>query len=66
MQIVVLGDGDPEYHKRFDRPAGQATRGRSALRLGFDEALAHRIEAGSDLFLMPSLFEPSGLNQLYC
>jgi starch synthase len=35
------------------------------LYLGFDETLAHQIEAGSDLYLMPSLFEPSGLNQLY-
>lgn len=35
------------------------------MRLGFSEALAHQIEAGADLFLMPSLYEPSGLNQLY-
>jgi len=38
---------------------------RLAVRIGFDEGLAHRIEAGADLFLMPSRFEPCGLNQLY-
>jgi starch synthase len=38
---------------------------RIAVRIGFDEALAHRIEAGADLFLMPSRFEPCGLNQMY-
>ncbi len=39
--------------------------GRIALRIGYDEALAHRIEAGADIFLMPSRFEPCGLNQMY-
>ena len=39
--------------------------GRFALRIGYDEALAHRIEAGADIFLMPSRFEPCGLNQMY-
>jgi starch synthase len=38
---------------------------RFGLRVGFDEGLAHRIEAGADMFLMPSIYEPSGLNQLY-
>ena len=38
---------------------------KSGVRIGFDNALAHRIEAGADLFLMPSRYEPSGLNQLY-
>jgi starch synthase len=36
-----------------------------AVRIGYDNALAHRIEAGSDMFLMPSLYEPCGLNQIY-
>lgn len=63
-QLVVLGEGDPVYHRMLldlhDRyPA------RVGLILGFDESLAHQIEAGADVFLMPSLFEPSGLNQLY-
>jgi starch synthase len=39
--------------------------GRIAVRVGFDNALAHRIEAGADMFLMPSRYEPSGLNQMY-
>jgi starch synthase len=63
-QLVVLGDGDRVYH---DMLQGLNARfpGRVGLRFGFDEALAHQIEAGADLFLMPSLYEPSGLNQLY-
>ena len=64
VQLVVLGEGDRKYHHLLN-----ALRGRHpeqvGLRLGFDEALAHRIEAGADLFLMPSLYKPSGLNQLY-
>jgi starch synthase len=46
-----------ELHERYPERVG--------LTLGFDEALAHMIEAGADMFLMPSLFEPSGLSQLY-
>lgn len=64
VQLVVLGEGNPDYHRalldlkrRHPRLIG--------LKLGFDEALAHQIEAGADIFLMPSLYEPSGLNQLY-
>ncbi len=64
VQLVILGEGDPEYHWKLS-----ALRERFPLKLGlmigFDEGLAHRIEAGADLYLMPSLFEPSGLNQLY-
>ena len=64
MQIAVLGTGDPHHEQML---AGFAERhaGRLAVRIGFDEELAHVIEAGSDLFLMPSRYEPSGLNQLY-
>jgi starch synthase len=62
--IVVLGDGDREYHDQF-----QSFRDRHPDRvgiyLGFNEGLAHAIEAGSDLFLMPSRYEPCGLNQMY-
>ncbi len=63
-QLVVLGEGDPGYHRLL---GGLQARypDRLGLVLGFDEALAHRIEAGADLFLMPSQYEPSGLNQLY-
>ena len=64
VQFTLLGTGDPAYHTRF-REIGERHRGRAAVTVGFDEALAHRIEAGADMFLMPSRYEPSGLNQLY-
>jgi starch synthase len=63
-QFIVLGEGDPVYHRLLqelrDRHAD-----RIGLTLGFDETLAHQIEAGADMYLMPSQYEPSGLNQLY-
>jgi starch synthase len=63
-QIVVLGDGDREFH---DQLQGLRDRhpDRVGIYLGFNEGLAHAIEAGSDLFLMPSRYEPCGLNQMY-
>ncbi|MBI4264412.1 MAG: glycogen synthase GlgA [Acidobacteria bacterium] len=62
--FVLLGSGERRYE---DFWLGLAARhpGRIAVRIGFDEALAHRIEGGADLFLMPSRFEPCGLNQMY-
>jgi starch synthase len=62
--FVMLGSGDRAYE---DLWLGLAARhpDRIAARIGFDEALAHLIEGGSDLFLMPSRFEPCGLNQMY-
>jgi starch synthase len=63
-QLVVLGDGDPRYQEEL-RHLARRFPGRVGLLVGFDEGLAHRIEAGADAFLMPSLYEPSGLNQLY-
>jgi starch synthase len=63
-QLVVLGDGEKKYHDLFES-LHRRYPNRMGLRLGFNEPLAHRIEAGADLFLMPSAFEPSGLNQLY-
>jgi starch synthase len=63
-QLVVLGDGDPWYQHQLQELRNRYP-GRVGLTFGFDEGLAHRIEAGSDLFLMPSRYEPSGLNQLY-
>jgi starch synthase len=62
--LAVLGQGEPKLEARLQ---GLAERfpSRLGLRLGFDEALAHQIEAGADLFLMPSRFEPCGLNQMY-
>src|SRR6266481_2863411 len=63
-QLVVLGEGDPKYHRMLaDLQARHSDR--VGLLLGFDETLAHQIEAGVDIFLMPSEYEPSGLNQLY-
>jgi starch synthase len=64
VQMVVLGTGSPEYHELLDRLA-DAHSGKLRAFLEFSNTLAHQIEAGADLFLMPSLYEPCGLNQLY-
>ena len=64
LQFVLLGTGDPHYEKFF-RGIAERFRERARVQIGFNDALAHRIEAGADVFLMPSHFEPSGLNQLY-
>jgi len=64
LQIVLLGTGDPVYHRQLEALAVRFP-GRLALNLAFDNALAHQIEAGADAFLMPSRFEPCGLNQMY-
>jgi starch synthase len=63
-QLVVLGEGDAIYHRMLQDLQRRYSR-QVGLTLAFDEPLAHLIEAGADIFLMPSLFEPSGLNQLY-
>jgi starch synthase len=62
--FVVLGTGDARYQDLWQRLAAGHPR-RVGARIGFDERLAHLIEAGADLFLMPSRFEPCGLNQMY-
>ena len=64
VYLVALGTGDPEYEEFFLSMATEHP-GRIALRIGFDNRLAHLIEAGADLFLMPSRYEPCGLNQIY-
>lgn len=64
IQLVILGTGDKIYQD-FLQSAALRNPEKAGVRIGFDEELAHRIEAGSDMFLMPSLYEPSGLNQLY-
>ena len=64
LQIVLLGTGDPAYQERL-AAAAKRFPGRLSLNLTFDNALAHQIEAGADAFLMPSRFEPCGLNQMY-
>lgn len=63
-QIVILGTGAKHYLDRLD-DLHQRYPKRFAFVTGLNEPLAHRIEAGCDLFLMPSLYEPCGLNQLY-
>jgi starch synthase len=63
-QWVILGTGEPKYHKLLDGLAKRFSQ-KAVLRLEFSNPLAHRIEAGADMFLMPSHFEPCGLNQLY-
>jgi starch synthase len=64
VQIVILGKGDPRLESIFGDLARQHPEW-VAARIGFDNRLAHQIEAGSDLFLMPSRYEPCGLNQMY-
>jgi len=63
-QLVVLGSGEPEFERRYRLLAGRHP-GRAAVINQFDEALSHQIMAGADIFLMPSRFEPCGLNQMY-
>jgi starch synthase len=64
LYLVALGSGEPEYEAFFRRMAAEHP-GRIAVRIGFDNGLAHRIEAGADMFVMPSRYEPCGLNQIY-
>ena len=64
LVVTALGSGDPYYENifrdwAFRHPASVA------VKFGYDEALSHKIEAGADMFLMPSHYEPSGLNQMY-
>jgi starch synthase len=62
--LVVLGSGDERYAAFFDSLAKQHPQ-RVAFHSGHDERLAHLVEAGSDMLLMPSQYEPCGLNQMY-
>jgi starch synthase len=64
IQYILLGTGERKYHELFTRLAQKYPRSFSA-RITYDNGLAHLIEAGSDMFLMPSRYEPCGLNQLY-
>lgn len=63
-QMIVLGSGEPRYHDFFEW-LRRSYPDRVCIYIGFNNELAHRIEAGADIFLMPSLFEPCGLNQIY-
>ena len=64
LQFVLVGSGTPGFQSAFQDLARRFPS-KVAVRIGFDEGLSHRIEAGSDFFLMPSRFEPCGLNQMY-
>ena len=64
VQMVLLGTGDKKYHTLFE-DLQQKYPDKCRAYLTFDDLLAHRIEAAADIFLMPSQFEPCGLNQLY-
>jgi starch synthase len=64
MQFVLLGSGSAEFETAYRKLAAHFPD-KVAVRIGFDLGLSHRIEAGSDFFLMPSRFEPCGLNQMY-
>jgi len=64
LQLVLLGTGERHYEELFNRAAVKYPR-KAGVRIAFDDPLAHRIMAGSDLLLMPSHYEPCGLTQLY-
>jgi starch synthase len=64
VAVVALGAGEPAYEKFF-RDWAFWNKANVAVRIGYDNALAHKIEAGADMFLMPSFYEPCGLNQIY-
>jgi starch synthase len=64
LYFIVLGTGHEKYRKLF-RHIGEKYPKKAGVRLTYDDTLAHKIEAGADMFLMPSHYEPCGLNQLY-
>jgi starch synthase len=64
IQFVQLGSGSPEYERGYRNLAARFP-GKVSVQFGYNESLSHRIEAGCDFFLMPSRFEPCGLNQMY-
>jgi starch synthase len=64
IQFVLLGSGEERFERAFQQLAARFP-GKTAVRFGYDTPLSHRIEAGSDFYLMPSKFEPCGLNQMF-
>jgi starch synthase len=64
LALVALGTGEAKYEKMF-RELAQTFPAKLAVKIGYGNTLAHKIEAGADMFLMPSRYEPCGLNQIY-
>jgi starch synthase len=64
LSLVVLGSGDRKYEELFQAMA-HTFPGRVGVKVAYDNEIAHKIEAGADMFLMPSRYEPCGLNQIY-
>ena len=64
LTLVILGTGEEKYHKLLSE-AAEKYQGRLGVKIAFDNKIAHLIEAGADMFLMPSYYEPCGLNQIY-
>jgi starch synthase len=64
LSMVVIGSGDARYENLFRYLAGKHPD-RFAVKVEYNEAIAHKVEAGADMFLMPSRYEPCGLNQIY-
>ena len=64
VAIVALGAGEPKYEKMFHELAKQYPA-KLSVKVAYDNAAAHKVEAGADIFLMPSRYEPCGLNQIY-
>jgi len=64
LNLVVLGSGEPVYESMFQALA-QSYPDQVGVQVGYNDALSHRMEAGGDMFLMPSRYEPCGLNQIY-
>jgi starch synthase len=64
LQLIILGSGEPALEERL-KALHDRYPAKFGLRIGFDEGLAHRIEGGADMFIMPSQYEPCGLSQLY-
>lgn len=64
VQVAILGSGDKQ-HEHALRILSRRYPGRLSVTIGYDEGLAHQLEAGADMFMMPSRYEPCGLNQIY-
>ena len=64
LGFVLLGNGEQKYHDLFERIARQYPK-KAGIKIAYNNSLAHKIEAGCDMFLMPSRYEPCGLNQIY-